>query len=94
MSNTAISIETAPAAISYRHKQGDTWVPDTITVNSGGTPVDFTGATGSFTFKNPVSGTTALTLTTGSGITLSNAGVVTFTMQQRRKARPFALATS
>ena len=87
MADTAVDISTCPATINYRHFQGDTWNPDTLTVSDGGTPVNFTGATATMTFTNPVSGTVAFTLTSASGrITLSNAGVITKTMTAAESA--------
>ena len=48
-------------------------------MTSGGTPIDFTGATGTFTLVNPVKGDVALTLS-GANVALSPLGVVTLTM--------------
>lgn len=87
MSDTAVEISTCPATINYVHFQGNTWNPDTITVSDGGTPVNFTGATASMTFANPVNGTVVQTLTSASGrITLSSVGVITKTMTAAESA--------
>lgn len=79
MATTTVTLETIPAQVHFRHKKGDDWQPNTITVTSGGTPIDFTGATGTFTLTNPVKGDIALTLS-GANVTLSSLGVVTLTM--------------
>ena len=87
MSDTAVEISTCPATINYVHFKGDTWNPDTITVSDGGVVVNFTGATASMTFTNPVNGVVAQTLTSASGrITLSSVGVITKTMTAAESA--------
>jgi len=76
--STVISI--LPGKVDYELWQGNTFEPGTITATISGTPINFTGYTASMPIKNANSGAVALTLTNGSGITLSSVGVITITM--------------
>lgn len=87
MSETVVNIDTTPVRIDYTHKKGDTWTSDPITVYDGGTAVNFTGATATFTWSYPLSGATAFSITSASGrITLSSGGVITKTMTAAESA--------
>ena len=92
----ATEIQTTPAVINYIHKKGDDWTPDTITVYDGGTVVDgvvvggtvrnFTGYTGRLQIRTVLSNDVIITLTNGSGITLSSLGVITLNMTAAQTA--------
>ncbi len=82
--STVISI--LPAKVDYELWQGNTWEPGTITATVSGVAVNFTGYTALMAIKNANNGATALTLTNGSGITLSSVGVITLTMTAAQTA--------
>jgi len=68
-----------PTTYNFTLPQGSTW-DDVWTLKIAGTPYDLTGCTARLQFrKAPTSDTTALSITSSSGITLGGAaGTVTF----------------
>lgn len=75
-------VQFVPQNVDYTIWQGDTWLPGTITVTSGGTPIDFTGWTATMEIRNAISNDVAVTLTSSpaAGITMSSIGVITLSM--------------
>lgn len=56
------------------HIKGDTFLAQAFTYKLNGTPIDLTGGTFRMMLKRSIKSTTAvLTLSTGSGITITNA---------------------
>ena len=78
----ATLIQNKPQNIDYELWQGDTWSPGTITATVSGTPINFTGWSATMEIRNAISNDVAVTLTStpAAGITLSTAGVITFSM--------------